>query len=83
MQTARTRTNDTDEDGPQYTSYPIKGLIDDIELNSMINGASSDTNTREFLNNDKGVARDHLLLKCRDAIEELHHEIEEERHAKQ
>ena len=52
LQTARTRTNDTDEG-----YHPIKELIDDIELNSLINGASSDTNTRDYINNEKG-ARD-------------------------
>jgi hypothetical protein len=54
----------------------MRGLIDDIELNSLINGSSSDTKSKEP-QTDKG--RDQLLLKCRDVIEELHREIEEER----
>jgi hypothetical protein len=51
-------------------------LIDDIELNSLIN-ASSDT--KSVANQEKTGNRDQLLLKCRDVIEELHHEIESER----
>ena len=82
MHTARTRDHDTDDEGQHRSSHPIRGLIDDIELNSLIN-ASSDTNTRDFINNEKTGARDHLLLKCRDAIEELYQEIAEERGEKQ
>ena len=32
--------------------------------------------------NTEGQQRDLLLLRCRDAIEELHHEIEDERNQK-
>lgn len=76
LQTVRTRTNDTDDEDIHYRSQPIRGLIDDIELNSLIN-ASSDT--KSVANQEKPNNRDHLLLKCRDVIEELHHEIENER----
>ena len=76
MMTLNTRTNDTDDEEPHYRSVPVRGLIDDIELNSLIN-ASSDTNVKDA--DTKGTGRDHLLLKCRDVIEELHHEIEQEK----
>lgn len=78
LQTVRTRTNDTDSEEPHYRSQnPIRGLIDDIELNSLINAESTETKSVGVA--DKQGSRDQLLLKCREVIEVLNREVEEER----
>lgn len=76
MGTRRTADRDTDDEYVPSNLNILHGDLD--ELNSIMDSVS-DTNLEV---KQSGKGRDLLLLRCRDAIEELHQEIEEERAVK-
>ena len=73
----KTQANDETEFEDEQQFDDNDGELND--LNSLIDASTNNQNAKQHGSSEGEQPRDVLLLRCRDAIEELHTEIEDER----